>query len=137
MSKILEDENKRSEKLFTVQEAVDLFEIRKKEMQMINLIKKFKNMLNETNQQKVDDNYVDVTNINNKNKFIEFIRDSAFYIKNALGHNLPNEEVDKRKVCLCNRQIGPQQLYKILSLLDDKAKLDSNNKISSLDLCKN
>jgi len=49
MSKMLEDENKRSEKLFTVQEAVDLFEIRKKEIQMINLIKKFKNMLSETN----------------------------------------------------------------------------------------
>ena len=137
MSKILEDDQKRSEKLFTVQEAVELFEIRKKEIQMINLIKKFKNMLSDSNQQKVDDNYVDVTNINNKKKFIEFIRDSAFYIDNAPGHILPNDEVDKRKVCLCNRQVGPQQLQKILSLLDEKAKVDSNNKISSLDFSKN
>jgi hypothetical protein len=49
MSKILEDDQKRSEKLFTVQEAVELFEIRKKEIQMINLIKKFKNMLSDSN----------------------------------------------------------------------------------------
>ncbi len=49
MSKILEEDKKRSEKLFTVQEANELFEIRKKEIQMINLIKKFKNMLSDSN----------------------------------------------------------------------------------------
>ena len=85
----------------------------------------------------MDENYVDVNNINNKRKFVEFIRDSTFYIRNALGNNLPNVEVSKRKICLYNRQIGPQQLKKLLNLLEEKAKVDPNNKISSLDLSRN
>ena len=131
-----------SKTIFTEQEALQVFEVRKKEFTTLALTRKFKGkVIDDAFQKKIDAYGNDspsrgVGAINNQKKFIDYIRDSSHFEKYPKDERLPNEEVDDRKLCLSNKQIGPQQLSKILELVTRRARR-TGKKLAHLDLSRN
>ena len=141
-SAIVPKDYRRRQTIFTEEEALQVFEVRKKEFTSLALTRKFKGrVIDDAFQKKIDAYGNDsprrgVGAINNQKKFIDYIRDSSYFEKYSMEERLPNEEVDDRKLCLNNKQIGPQQLSKILELVTRRARR-TGKKLAHLDLSRN
>lgn len=128
-------------KLFTAEEAGDLYRVRqvevyekaeRKRRARVHSDAPISDILNTLNHKQL---------ANNQEKFVKFIQESHFYnnqAKRASTTVKTKPEICNRRLCLGNRQVGPNQLRKLLDLLSSKAEQNEPKyRISHLDLSRN